>query len=271
MLNSQSVDDSSITSLIREDWRNFIVSALEAIKDSNIEVTEDDAMEAIKDSNIEVTEDDTTEDNAMEEDRIRSDGTRSHVTGDGAMNNATVTVDEVLDKVLDNAIGMYGFSAQDVYAAISLSVITRKGIDNVLSGLTYHTLRDAVAKVGRDSAPDAVSHTIFSMEPTNPIGNAHDPIPGVSFTVDFKSRWIRTLVLGELDFLQDLGTAYMIKEMAAMSSTVSFAGLIYEPFAAKKLASGALQDLDLTKMVAHKGTTTFRVPVKSHTIKSPFD
>jgi hypothetical protein len=61
MLNSQSVDDSSITSLIREDWRNFIVSALEAIKDSNIVVTEDDAKEAIKDSDIEVTEDDAME------------------------------------------------------------------------------------------------------------------------------------------------------------------------------------------------------------------
>jgi hypothetical protein len=100
VLYSQSVDDSSITSLIHEDWRNLIVSALEAIKDSNIEVTEDD----------------TKEDNAMEEDRIRSDGTRSYVTGDDAMNSATVTVDEALDKVSDNAIGTYGFSARDIYA-----------------------------------------------------------------------------------------------------------------------------------------------------------
>jgi hypothetical protein len=88
----------------------------------------------------------------------------------------------------------------------------------------------------------------------------------LTFTVDFKSLWIRTLVLGQLDFLQNLDTAFMISEMAAMSFSAALAGFVYEPFAAKKLASCALGNLDLTKMVANEGTTTYRVPDKYHTI-----
>jgi hypothetical protein len=257
VLCSPSVGDRSTISLKRQEWCNLIVSALEAIKDSKIEESEHEAMEH--------------EDNAMEE-----DGTRSHVTGDDAMNNATVTVDEVLDKLLDNAIGTYGFSARDVYLAISVPRQARWRVDEALKGLTYNSLRETVEKVGLSSAEENVQHAIFSMDPTETIGTAHgdtpeDVTPRDRFTVDFKSPWIRTLVLRQLDFLQNLDTAFMISEMAAMSFCAAFAGFVYEPFAAKMLASGALGNRDLTKMVANEGTTTYRVPDECHTIKSPFN
>jgi hypothetical protein len=264
VLCSLPVNNSSTNSLKRQEWYNLIVSALGAIKDSKIEATEDEA----------------TENNAMEEDRIRtrshgkrshgkrSHGTQSHVTGDGAMNNATVTVDEVLDKLLDNAIGTYGFSARDVYIAILQPSYARNRIDEALAGLTYHSLREIVAKVGLDPDRATVPHRIFSVDSRRGIGNAH--FDGPYYTADFKSRWIRTLVLGQLNFLQDLDATYMITEMAAMSFSAAFAGFIYESFATRKLASDVLKDLGLTNMVAVEGTT-FRVPDNYQTIKSPFD
>ena len=183
-----SVDNSLTISLKHQEWCNLIVSALEAIKDSNIEATEH---------------------NVVEEDRIRSDGTRSHVTGDDAMDNTTVTVDEVLDKLLDNAIGVYGFSAQDIYGAISLPGLTQERIDEALRGLTYKSLCEAVTKVGAAEPKDTVPHTIFAMDLMESIGNAHGPNPGVGFAVKFKSLQIRTMVLGKLYLPQHLETALL--------------------------------------------------------------
>ena len=188
VLCSPSVDNSSTIFLKHQEWCNLIVSALEAIKDSNIETTEDDTVE---------------------EDRIRSDGTRSHVTGDEAMDNATVTVDEVLDKLLDNATGAYGFSAQDVYGAISLPGLTQECIDEALRGLTYRSLREAVTKAGAAEPKDTVLHTIFAMDPTESIRNVHNPNPGVGFAVKFKSLRIRTMVLEKLYLPQHLKTTLL--------------------------------------------------------------
>jgi hypothetical protein len=46
------------------------------------------------------------------------DDSMADATGDDAMDNATVEVDEVLDKILDNAIEAYGSSARDVYGVL---------------------------------------------------------------------------------------------------------------------------------------------------------
>jgi len=70
---------------------SHIVSSLETIKGSRVDVTEDDAMEGH-----------TTKGNVMND-----------VTGDEATDNATVTVDEVLDKCLYNITEAYGSSARD--------------------------------------------------------------------------------------------------------------------------------------------------------------
>jgi hypothetical protein len=72
--------------IAREQWHNFILSALEMIGHG------DDSM------------DDATVDDAMDD-----------ATGDDATDKV---VDDVLDKILDNAIEAYGLSARDVYEAI---------------------------------------------------------------------------------------------------------------------------------------------------------
>jgi hypothetical protein len=54
-------------------------------------------------------------------------------TGDDAMDDTTVEVDEVLDKILDNAIEAYGSSARDVYRAIISPDLAKNRIDAALS------------------------------------------------------------------------------------------------------------------------------------------
>ena len=201
VLCSPSVDHSSTIPLIREEWRNHIVSALETIKDSRVDVTEDDATED------DATEDDATEDNATESNAMND------VTGDDGTDNITVTVDEVLEQLLDDVIEAYGPSARDVYRAIRGPGVAREYIDEALRGLTFDSLLEASTKVGATEPNDTVSHTIFSMYPTQKIGNAHNPKPGGRFAVEFKSVWIRKLVLGELDYLQHLDTAFIIRKL----------------------------------------------------------
>jgi hypothetical protein len=96
------------------------------------------------------------------------------------------------------------------------------------------------------------------MDPKETIGNAHKFKKGGAFGVEFKSLWIRNLVLDQLDFLQHLGTMFIIQEMSIVSSSAAHAGVCYEGFACQVLASGASQKL--IKMTADKGSTTFSVP-----------
>ena len=254
VLSSPSVDDSSTISLKHEMWRNHIFSALETIKCSRVDLTEDDK----------------TEGNATENDAAMND-----VTGDDATDNAKVTADEVLDKILDDVVDAYGSSARDVYRAIYDPSVARELIDKALTGLTYDSLRKAVTAVlkvtGATESEHAVPHTIFSMYPTETIGNAYNPEAGRRFAVEFKSLWIRTLVLRHLDYLQHLETALIIKELGDATISATFAGFVYELFAKRELASGASQGLVLKKMVAKGGTTTFFVSDECHTIESPFN
>lgn len=245
VLYSPSVDHGSMISPIRGAWYNLIVSAVETVRGSMVNATEGD----------------------LTEDEVMND-----VTGDDATDNATVTVDEVMDKLLDNIIEAYGSSARDVYRAIDDPAVARLRIDNALTGLKYDSLREAVAKIGVAESESILTHTIFSMDPKQTIGNAHNPKPGDLFAVKFKSLWIRTLVLGKLDFLRYLETSFIIKEMERLTYSAMFLGFLYEGFSTKVLASGASQCLALTKMKAEKGTTTFFVPDESrHTIESPFN
>ena len=129
-------DDKKI---IHEEWRNVIDSALEVIIDSMVYATED------------------------------------HATEGNAMNDVSVTIDKVLDKLLDNITEAYGSSARDVYEAIHGPGVARESIDRPLRGLTYDSLHEAVTKVRAAGPKDTVPHTIFSMYPTETIGNAHAP------------------------------------------------------------------------------------------------
>jgi hypothetical protein len=242
VLCSLSVDDSSTIAvspkkLIHDDWRNLIISALEMIGDG------DDSMA------------DTTGDDAM-----------ADATGNDAMDNATVEVDEVLDKILDNAIEAYGSSARDVYGAIFYPAGAESYITYALSGQTYDSLCDTVRHIRQVDAGSTCSHHIFSMQVTEPPRHAHlDTYCG--FEVQFTSHWIKTMVLRQLEFLQDLDTA-MIKERKALIPC--FAGLFYEGFAAKELAAGESSS-GLVLMKAEKGETTFFVPIEPDTIVSPFN
>jgi hypothetical protein len=97
VLYSPSVDDSSTIAkeILQYEWRGLILSARKMVRDgddSMADATVDDAM------------DEATGDDAMDD-----------ATGDDATDHAMIEVDEVLDKLLDNAIEAYGLSARDVY------------------------------------------------------------------------------------------------------------------------------------------------------------
>jgi hypothetical protein len=132
------VDDSSTIAvspekIIREEWRNLILSALEMI--------------------------------------VHGDDSMNDATGDDATDNATVEVDEVLDKILDNAIEAYGSSARDVYGAIFFKAVAENLISVALSGQKYDDLRDTTVRLERADASNTFSHSIFTMQ-VEPLGNA---------------------------------------------------------------------------------------------------
>jgi hypothetical protein len=186
-------------------------------------------------------------------------------TGDDATNDATVEVDEVLDKVLDNAIEAYGSSARDVYRAIISPDLAKNRIAVALLFQEYDVLRKTVMHLQRMDTSNTFSHRIFSMQVTEPLG----PKTSLGFEVQFKSHWIKTMVLRHLEFLEHLSTAAMIKDMKALKGS-SFAGFLYEGFATKELAAGGSPSR-LVLMETEKGKTTFFVPIDPGIIVSPFN
>ena len=238
VLCSPSVDSSSTIAvspvkLIREKWRSLILSAVEMIRDGD--GTMDDA-----------TEDDATDD----------------ATGDEATNNVAVEIDDVLDKLLDNAIEAYGSSPRDVYEAISCPALAKDDLIRALSGQTYYNLRDTVLRLGGLEAGNQSSDTLFQIQ-------APLPETFTGFEVQFKSHWIKTLVLGQLGSLDHLDIAVMIREMKVVTHSSTLAGFLYEGFVAKVLAAGVSSDLVLMK--AKDGAATFFVPNDGPTIESPFN
>ena len=237
VLCSPSVDSSSTIAVspvksIRIGWRSLILFTVEMIRDAD--GTMDDE-----------TEDDATDDAA----------------GDDATNNVTVEMDDVLDKLLDNAIEAYGLSPRDVYEAISLPALAKNDLIRALLGQTYYNLRDTVLRLERLEAGNEFSHTIFQIQ-------APLPETFTGFEVQFKSHWIKTLVLGHLESLYHLDTAVMIQEMKAVTHSSALAGFLYEGFAAQELAAGVSSDL--VSMKPKDGTATFFIPKERHTIESPF-
>jgi hypothetical protein len=273
VLCSPSVDDSSTiavspVNLIHKEWRSLILSAVEMIRDgdgSMDDATEDDAMDdgTEDDAMDDVTGDDTTDD------ETGVDAT-DDATGTDATNNVVVEVDDVLDKLLDNAIEAYGSSPRDIYGAIFSPALVKNSITLALWGQTYNDLRDTVVRLARVEAGNAFSDSIFSMQVTERPENAHLR-RSLGFEVQFKSLWIKAMVLKHLEFPQHLDTAVMIKDMKAVTDSASFAGFLYERFAAKELAAG-LSSRDLVSMKAKVRTTTFFVPNEGRrTTKSPFN
>jgi hypothetical protein len=228
------------------------------------DATEDDAVDdATEDDAV----DDATEDDAMD-DETGVDAT-DDATGSGATNNVAVEVDDVVDKILDNTIEAYGSSPRDVYTSIQAPVLAQVRITTAMTSETYIGLRDAVLRLERSEAGNTFSHSIFSMHITEPLKSAHLRT-SIGFEVQFKSHWIKAMVLKHLEFLQHLDTAVMIKEMKAVTHSASLAGFLYEGFAAKELAVG-LPPRDLVSMKANVRTTTFFVPNRGRTTKSPFN
>jgi hypothetical protein len=105
------------------------------------------------------------------------------------------SVDEVLDKILDNTIEAYGSSARDVYSAIISPANAEGDLDTAIAGMNYNTLREAVQCLLRVEADtDETSHRIFSMRSTSaPRG----------FEAQFKSQWIQSKVLTHLEIHND--------------------------------------------------------------------
>jgi hypothetical protein len=207
--------------------------------------------------------DDATGDDAMDD--ATGDDAMDDATGDDAMDDTTVEVDEVLDKILDNAIEAYGSSARDVYRAIISPDLAKNRIDAALSFQEYDALRQIVMNLQRMDSSYTFSHRIFSLQVTEPLGRK----TGLGFEVQFKSHWIRTIVLRHLEFLEHVSTAAMISDMKYLQGS-SFAGFLYEGFATKALAAGE-SPLDLVLMETKKGKTTFFVPIDHDTTVSPFN
>jgi hypothetical protein len=85
------------------------------------------ALKTTNESRVDATEEGATEHDAM------SGVTRGDVTDNA---RATITVDDVLDELLDNIIEAYGSSARDVYGAIFNPGLARTKIDKALTNLT---------------------------------------------------------------------------------------------------------------------------------------
>ena len=110
-------------------------------------------------------------------------------TGDDATDNATVDVDEVLDKLLDNVIEAYGSSARDVYTAIFSPGVAENEIARVLSGQQYDALRETVARIQQVAASNNVSYTTFSMKVVRLPGDPDPPRPKSSLDLIGLKLW----------------------------------------------------------------------------------
>jgi hypothetical protein len=176
---------------------------------------------------------------------------------DDAMCDATV--DEVVEKILDNAIESYSSSPRDVHEAIRGPDVTEMFINRALIGVKYNTLHDAVVRLRRvDPGTDAMPQCIFTMQVTVEPGSA-DLFTGYrGFEVQFKSRWIQTKVLRELESLQHVDDA-TTKEMKALIGSSSFAGFLYDGFVADVPAFGKVPSSNLVTMEAGEDETTFSV------------
>jgi hypothetical protein len=127
---------------------------------------------------------------------VHGDDSMDDTTGD-ATDNATVEADEVLNKILDNAIEAHGSSARGVYAAIFSPAFFEKCINDALEGLKYDTLRDPVLSIERAEAGDTFSYSIFTMRETEPRRHAQHRLSR-GFEVQFKSHSVKSMVLRHL-------------------------------------------------------------------------
>jgi hypothetical protein len=179
------------------------------------------------------------------------------------------TLDEVLDRILDNTIEAFGSSARDVYSAIRDPKKAEKRVDNALKDLKYDDLRRAVMNMYKvEAAIGELPYCIFSMR----VNEARLARPGLvaSFEVQFKSRWIQTRTLKRLDFLRHIDTAAEIRDLRLWAERSGLSGFLHEGSAAKVLAAG--NALPLVLMTASDGKTTFSVPAgEPTTTSSPFN
>jgi hypothetical protein len=116
-------------------------------------------------------------------------------------NDATygATVDEVLDKILDNTIEARGSSARDVYSAIISPARAEKRIDNAIEVMNHNTLREAVQRLRRVEADaNEKSHCIFSMLVTSAAPRGFEDLNGFNtrFSTTSGSYKILTPQLG---------------------------------------------------------------------------
>lgn len=177
-------------------------------------------------------------------------------------------MDDVVGKILDNVIELYGSSAQDVYGAIISTVLAKERMNEALGGVTFENLIAAVRSLQQvDHSTDnnkGISHHIFCRKPTGTPGSFNDS-EITRFQIDFKSPWIRTVVFERLGFLQDIDKAAMIRAMRPwpLTNAASFADWVYEGFAAKVLSAGETTSSPLVRMheeVKNSHTLRFFVP-----------
>jgi hypothetical protein len=128
------------------------------------------------------------------------------------------TVDEVLDRILNNAIEAYGSSARDVYMAILDPTGEEIRIDLALKGMKYNDLHNAFMRMQIVAGVEDISHRIFSMHVKAEPARAHlTSTP--AFEVHFRSRWVQAKALDLLDFLHDVDIAARIRELKDRAET----------------------------------------------------
>jgi hypothetical protein len=171
------------------------------------------------------------------------------------------SLDEVLDRILDNAIEAFGSAARDVYMAIFTPEAAEEDINDAMSNMDYNALDEAVRRLNNVEGGDN-SHRLFSMEVTDPTRR--------SFKVRFKSRYIRTKVLNHLEFLKNHDIAATIRKLKQLSDSSSYAGTVYESHATRVLATGVAPSSGLVSMQTETDKISFSIPRDTTVSPSPF-
>ncbi|KZT01990.1 uncharacterized protein LAESUDRAFT_752398 [Laetiporus sulphureus 93-53] len=194
---------------------------------------------------------------------------RMNASNGEEMNNDDIkrrTVENVIERFLDDSMGAFEFSAQDVYKGIMDPADLRRSISKQLNELNFDTLVETISKMQPDGTTitdTSISHTLFVIEAKH-AGDSVDKWEDSQ--VEFKSCWIKTQILERLDFLQNVDLMKILNHFKGVSFAASFNGWVYERYAINILSSGKDQSSSLIPMACKEncsGTETRSFTVQS--------
>ena len=194
--------------------------------------------------------DTSSQESGAREERIRSVlQTIQEENGDGYI----VQEEDVEHKMVDDAIGLYGSAARDVFKAIFYPLVMDEEIKEVLRTLKHEELTSSLQQAEEGSNDTYTRHSIFEMVTQRRIGD-HGPGPP-PYETRFKSSWVASMVLKRFNFFQDHQTRLLSSLLSTSSYSKSVVGWLYEAYAIRVLSSG--QTPSLSALVP-KGTTSPR-------------